>query len=330
MTQPTGTFSSYDAVGNREDLSDIIYDISPIDTPILSMIPKVKATNRVHEWQTDVLDQCSAANAAVEGDDAAGSTLTATVRPNNVCQIFTKVPIVTGTQESIEHAGRSSEINYQLAKEMKAIKRDMEGSITANVAKVTGDDTTARRMGGLAAWIGSNDAFATGSSGGSPASPVGADGTAARTDASTKAAFQEADFKTALALCYNAGADPTYVVLSGINKQVFSSFSGGMTRFDSAEDARLIATVDIYRSDFGTLAIIPDRWLGGASAANVPVRGRDVWILDPTMLALAELRPLFMQDLAVSGDSIKKQLLWEATLEVRNEKAHGLVADTTG
>lgn len=329
MTVPTNTFQTYQAIGNREDLSDIIYDISPIDVPILSMIPKVTATNRLHEWQTDALAAATAANFNVEGDDAAADAVVATVRPANYCQIFDKSLTVSGTQEKVEHAGRASEVNYQLAKQMKELKRDCESSITANVASAVGTSSVGRRLGGLPAWIGTNDAFATGSSGGSPASPVGANGTAARTDASTKAAFTELDFKAALLLAYNSGADPTYVVLSGTNKQVFSNFSGGMTRFDSAADARLIATVDIYRSDFGTLAIIPDRFLGGQSS-GLPVRGRDVWILDPTMLAWAELRPTFIQDLAKTGDSIKKQILLEATLEVRNEKAHALVADTNG
>lgn len=321
MTQYTGTFSSYDAIGVREDLSDMIWNIDPTETPIVSSIARVAATNRKHEWQTDVLASAVANNINIEGDDAPnGDSITPTVRIFNYTQILDKVVVITTSEEEMKKAGRGSEMDYQVANRLLELRRDLEMSVTANVAKVIGTDTVARRMGGLGAWVGTNDVFASGSTGGSPASPVGADGSAARTDASTTAAFNETDFKTALALCWTAGGNPNLVTLSATNKQIFSNFSGGATRFYRAESRELVATVDVYASDFGGLTIVPNRFQ----------RSRDVWILDPNLLAIAELHGVRQQDLAITGLARKKQIFHECTLEVRNEKGLAMVADTTG
>ncbi len=312
MTQPTETYDSYDAIGNREDLSDIIYNISPVDTPILSTIPKVSASNRVSEWQTDALADTSVAG-AIEGDDAAGDALVATVRLNNITHIVERTVVVSGSQEVIESAGRGSELDYQVAMKMREMKRSMEAIITDNNIKVTGDATTAREMAGMGAWVATNDVFPAGG-----ASPTVVTGLDARTDA-TQVPFTEDDFKTSLQLTFDSGGNPTMVSLGSFNKQRFSAFSGNATRFDKSEDAQLVATVDIYRSDFGRLKIVPNRFQ----------RSRDAWILDTDFWALAELRPMFSHDLAKTGDSLKRQMLWEATLHARNEAASGGVFDLT-
>ena len=157
MAQPTNTFDTYDSVGEREDLSDVIYSISPTDTPFLSSAAKTQATAVVHEWQTDALAAASSSNAVIEGDEATLDASVATVRLSNSSQIMDKTVVITGTQESVDKAGRASEIAYQIAKKAKELKRDMEATITGNIAEVAGNATTARKMGTLGSWVISND-----------------------------------------------------------------------------------------------------------------------------------------------------------------------------
>jgi hypothetical protein len=122
MTAPSGTFQTHQAIGNREDLTDAIYNLSPTETPFVTMAAKVKAKAVNHEWQTDEL-AAAASNANIEGDDSSTNTAVPTVRLNNYCQIFKKTIQVSGTQESVNKAGRDSEIAYQLMKRGKEIKR---------------------------------------------------------------------------------------------------------------------------------------------------------------------------------------------------------------
>ena len=157
MAQPTNTFDTYDSVGEREDLSDVIYSISPTDTPFLSSAAKTQATAVLHEWQTDSLEAASTSNAVIEGDEATSDASTATTRLSNSTQIMDKTVVITGTQESVDKAGRASELAYQIAKKAKELKRDMEAMLTTNNAEVEGNATTAREMGSLGAWVITND-----------------------------------------------------------------------------------------------------------------------------------------------------------------------------
>ncbi|HAI43769.1 MAG TPA: head protein, partial [Maribacter sp.] len=148
MAQVSGTFSTYDAVGIREDLTDIIYNISPTDTPFMSGIAKAKATGVTHEWQLDTLASAASDNAVIEGDTFSFSQPAATTRKSNTSQISTKTVLVSGTLEAVNKAGRNSEIAYQISKRSSELKRDMESSLTANNAPVTGNDSTARELAG--------------------------------------------------------------------------------------------------------------------------------------------------------------------------------------
>ncbi len=157
MTVPTNTYSRYGAIGVREDLADVIYDISPTDTPIMSSIGKARATQTAHEWQTDVLAAATFGNALIEGDDAAASSLAPTTRIGNFTQIVGKTVQVSGTLEAVDKAGRKSEKAYQLAKAASEIKRDIETIIMGNQAKTNGTATSgARKLGALLSWITTN------------------------------------------------------------------------------------------------------------------------------------------------------------------------------
>lgn len=312
MTQPADTFSTYDAIGNREDLADVIYDISPTETPFMSGVAHVPATATLHEWQTDALDPASSTNAVIEGDDATTTASTPSVRLGNRAQISDKVPRVTGTQRVVDSAGRGDEFDYQILKAGKALKRDMESSLLANNAAVVGDDTTARELAGIESWIATNDNFGAGG-----ASPTG-DGTDARTDG-TQRAFAEADLKTVLASCFDAGGDPDMVMVGSFNKQAMSAFSGNATRNTDSKDQKLVTAIKIYVSDFGDLQVQTNRFQ----------RTRTALVLEMDMWAMATLREFSQEKLAKTGDSDRVQIISEYTLESRNEAASGSVNDLT-
>ena len=311
MAQPTNTFDTYDSIGEREDLSDVIYNISPTDTPFLSSAAKTQATAVLHEWQTDSLAAAVTNNQVIEGDDATAEAISATTRLSNSCQIMDKVIAITGTQEAVDKAGRASEIAYQIAKKAKELKRDLEASLTSNNAEVTGSATAARVAGGLRSWVATNDVMGTsGTSGGA--------GNTAATNG-TQRAFTESLLKTVIKSVWNAGGNPTMIMVGPFNKQKLSGFTGNSTRFDAGADATLYTSVDVYASDFGQLQVVPNRFS----------RDRDAWVLDMDYWGVAFLRDFTMHELSKTGDSEKRQLLLEATLESRNEAASGCVADLT-
>ena len=308
MALETNAFTTYSAIGNVEDVSDIIYNVDPTETPFVSMIDRVKAINTLHEWQTDVLDAASATNAQLQGDAYSAASTTATVRKSNNTQISNKQPRVTGTQRAVKHYGRGDELEYQLVKAGKALKNDIESTLLANNTKVTGNSTTAPECAGYESWVESNE------SRGSGGSSAGS-GTAA-TDG-TQRAFTEAQLKTVLQSCWDNGGNPDCIIVGGFNKQTISAFSGNATRFDKSEDKKLYASVDVYVSDFGDLNIVPCRHGRARSALVVQ---KEYW-------ALAELRPIERVKVAKTGDSDAEVLQCEYTLEARNEKSSGIVAD---
>jgi hypothetical protein len=316
MALPTNTFATYEAIGNREDLSDVIYRIDPTDTPAMSGFEREKATAVNHEWQTQALASVDTSNAVLEGDDATTDAATPTVRLGNICQISDKVARVTGTQRAVDHAGRDDELEYQEMLKGLELKRDMESIIVGtNQAKVTGNDTTARKTASLLSWIKTNI-----SKGASGTDPSAADGTGTRTDG-TQRVFTEASLKSVLQSVWNSGGKPDTIMVGGFNKQVFSTFTGRATPIEDTKAKKIVASVDAYESDFGRLKIVPNRFQ----------RARDVLVLQMDMWALAYLngRRMVSIPLAKTGDSDRRQMLSEYALVSRNEKASGGVFDLT-
>jgi len=313
MAQPTNTFDTYDAVGIREDLQDVIYSISPTDTPFMSSAAREAVKNTLHEWQTDSLAAASTSNAVIEGDDATLDASSATTRVGNYTQIMDKTVVITGTQESVDKAGRASELAYQIAKKSKELKRDIEATLLANQAKVAGDASTARKFGSISSWIATNDNFA-----GDGSSPSPVDGSDARTDG-TQRALTEDQLKSVIKGTWNAGGSPSVIMVGPFNKQKISGFTGGSTRFDASEDKTLYTSIDVYSSDFGDLEVVPNRFS----------RDRDCFVLDMDYWSIGFLRDFTMHELSKTGDSEKRQLLTELTLISRNEGASGGVFDLT-
>jgi hypothetical protein len=312
------TYQTYTAIGQREDLANVIYNISPTDTPFMTSVGKTSATAVYHEWQKDSLAAVNTSNAVVEGATASDATLSPTTRIGNRTQISAKTVKVSGTLETVNKAGRKSEKAYQLAKASAEIKRDMEAILLSNQVASAGDATTARTLGGLQAWLNTN--YSGGTSG-----TAGASGTTARVTG-TDRAFTQAILNTVIQSAYVAGGSPTILMVTPAQKVVASTFAGIATRYKdipSNVQASIIAAADVFVSDFGTISIVPNRFIPNTDSDDV------AFLLDPEMASVAYLRPFQTNELAKTGDADVTQLLVEYTLEVKNEAAHGIIADLT-
>lgn len=316
MAMPVSSVSTYVAIGNREDLSDMIYRIDPTETPFVSGIDKAKASAVKHEWQTQALAAATATNIQLEGDDSTIDAFTPTVRLNNYCMISRKTAAVTGTQEAVDHAGRDDEMAYQETLKGLELKRDIETYLLSNNATSTGTSTVGRQAATVLSWIktNTNKNSATGD-------PSAADGTSLRTDAAATHAFTEAYLKDVLSKAWIQGGKPDTVMAGAFNKQQFSTFTGRASPTEDTRAKKITASVDAYESDFGQLKVVANRFQ----------RARDVLVLQMDMWAVAYLngRKMVSIPLGKTGDNTKKTILSEFTLEARNEKASGIIADLT-
>jgi hypothetical protein len=312
-------YNAYDAIGQREDLTDVIYDISPTETPFMSSIGKSKATAVYHEWQVDNLAAATTNNAAVEGADASDATLTPTTRLGNYTQILQKTIKVSGTLDTVNKAGRKSEKAYQLAKASQELKRDLETILLSNQGRSTGtSNSSARKMASLLSWIKTNSSIG---SGGADPTTIGV---STRTDGTART-FTEQLLKDVVAEVFTSGGVPKILMVGATGKQKVSTFTGlSAYRYNvnaggggAQGQATIIGAADVYLSDFGTMSVVPNRFM----------RTRDALVLDPEYAAIAYLRPFMTNELAKAGDADKTQILVECTLEVKNEAAHGIVAD---
>ena len=295
MTVPTNTRQTYGAVGIREDLSNIIYNISPEDTPFMSGIGKSSCDNTYFEWQIDALSD-PVANRQVEGDDASALAVEEPDRVGNYTQISSKAVRSSGTAEAVDFAGRKSTQAYQMAKRAKELKLDMESMLLAAAqAPSAGTSTTARATGSVGTWITSNVV------------------------ASAGGVVSEDDIKEVMELCWEAGASPKVLMCDGVIKQAISALSQSVSELRTAANdkspAYVVAAVDIYVSDFGNLQIVPNRLMPAETA----------YFLDYEFWDIAYLRPFMTHDIARTGDSIAQMLVVEYGLRAKNEAANGKV-----
>jgi hypothetical protein len=312
MAQPTNLYDTYDTTGIREDLTDVIYNISPEDTPILSAIPRTAAKSTKHEWQLDAL-AAPAANKVIEGDDATVDAMTATTRAFNYTQISDKVIALSGTQSAVDAAGRADEMAYQIAKKSKELKKDMEFALIKEQVQAIGSATVARALGSIGTWIATNGDAGTG---GSLSTGSGTDAPNSGTDRD----LTETILKTVIQEVYTSGGDLDLLVVPPSVKQVISGFNANTTRFGPAEQRVEYAAIDVYSSDFGDIQVVPNRVMATTD-------DKVCFLLQSDMAATAYLREFQVSDLSKTGDSEKKQLLCEYTLEMRNEAAHGIILD---
>jgi len=288
------TVTTYSAVGNKEDVSDIITNITPTETPLYSMFGKTKAKATYHEWLEDELN-APGSNAQVEGANYPDATSTTRSRKGNYTQIFAKTAKVTATQEAVAKYGIKSELAYQMANRMKEIAKDVEYAIINNTSKVAGDASTARQMGGIQAFVTTN---------------VDDNGGTARD-------LTEDLLNDGIQSAWQAGGDPNVVVVCGKHKRTISGFTAGATKYLEAEDKRLVAAIDVYESDFGVVRIIPHRYM----LTDM------LFILDTNYWKTAYLRPFKVKDIPPTGDYVAKVIIGELTLEARAEKANAIIKD---
>jgi len=302
----------------REDLSDIIYNIAPLDTPFMSGCGKSTADNTYFEWQTDTI-AAGSSNQQIEGDDASADARAVPTRVGNYTQISRYVVQTTGTNEAVNNAGFKSAQAYQLAKKAKQLKRDMEYQLTRNEAQNGGAAGTARKTGGLSTWLATNWVSGNPSSG-SPA--AGGSGTSAPTDATATASITEAMLKEVIKDTYDEGGEPDMIMCKPAIKQAISDLAHSVSELRTSADkvapAHVVAAVDVYVSDFGTFQIVPSR---------NQFRDQDLFVLDMDFFEVAYLRPFKTETLAKTGDSIQQMLLVEYGLKVNNEKSSGFLAD---
>lgn len=311
MAQPANTFDTYDSVGIREDLSNVIHNISPEETPFYSKAAKKAAKNTLVEWQTDSL-RASAVNAHIEGDATTAEARAATTRLGNYTQIFKNAVVVSDSDDNVDNAGRAKEIAYQTLKIAKEQKLDIEKALFANNARAAGNSTTARELAGAPAWLTTNTVAGAGG-----ADPTG-DGTDARTDG-TQAAFSQDNFDTVMQSIWVAGGKPDTVYLSAFQMNVALGFTGNNNQRSSVQagDERVVKSLAVYVTPWGSVEFMPSR----------ENRSRDVFIMQDNMWEVASLRGTKNVALAKTGDNTTRQVVTELTLCAKNEASCGIIAD---
>jgi hypothetical protein len=323
MAIVTNTLTRYDGYrAVREDLADVIYNIAPVDVPMMSNIGRENVKNTYFEWQIDNLASAVTTNAQLEGDDVASTSdaRTATNRVANYTQISRKLVQTSGTIEAVDKAGMRSYLAYELAKASSELKRDMEATITSNNAAVAGNNTTARQTAGLGAWLRTN-VVKNGSTDPSMSSTNDGFPQTART-LGTQITFTEAMLKSAIQKVWTQGGDPKVLMTGPFNKTVASTFTGiAQIRYNvgDVEPAAIIGAADVYLSDFGEVRIVPNRFQPE----------RQAYVLDPEYASIGYLRNFRTEVLAKTGDAEKRMIVVEYGLKVRTEKSHAIIADLT-
>lgn len=287
---------TYDAIGNREDLLDIITNISPTDTPFLSRFGKVKANATYHEWLTDSL-ATAAENKAIEGADYSFSKPASRTRLGNWTQIHVTPVEVSDTQRSVDSAGLEDEFAYQMAKAMKEHARDIEYGLVNGTGN-SGTSGAARELKGVLAWVTTNVETGTG---------TGAED------------LTENMFNNLLQSIWAQGGMPDYAYANGYQKRQISAFTAGNTRNVDADEKEVVRGVDVYDSDFGRIKIVPHRYM---TATIVAVLQNDLW-------KVGTLRPTEKVDVAKVGSATRAVIETELTLESRQEAGSGQITGLT-
>ena len=318
MGVSANTNETYDVSTIREDIQDALVSITPTETIFMSTIGTRNVDNTFFEWGEVDLAATSTSNRVIEGEAAPGNdAATNAVRKGNYTQISDKVVEVSATAEAVNGVGDAQTVAEQVAYKLKELKRDMEAMLLDNVEASAGASGTARQTAGLPAFLITNSDRGTGgadpttSGSGSAGYP-----NAAATDG-TQRAITETILKSVIKSCWDEGAEPSVVLCGSSQKQTISGFTGNATRYKEAEDAKLMAAIDVYVSDFGEVQIVPSRH----------IRSRDVFVLDPNYAAVAYLQTAKQEPLAKTGHSERRLISVEYGLQVTSEKAHGVAAD---
>lgn len=331
MAVAANTVETYDNSVIREDLQQAYSMISPEEVPFQQAIGRKSVDSTLFEWPVVDLADPDPTNRVIEGDDAPGTDAgTLAVRLQNYTQISDKVVSVSHTSEAVDAAAENVQrMAKQITLKLKELKRDVEIMLLDNTAAVPGSSGAARTTAGLPAFLRTNTVRTA--AGADPTLSGGTEGypNAAATPGTTPASLTEDNFRDVIQLCWEAGAEPTIALVNAGNKRVITeTFTGVSTRYKDATDKRLVSAIDIYTSDFGELTVVPTRFMRTNNPAGANT-SYNVFILDPNFARLCTLEGPRQKPLSESGHS-KKRLIWmEYGLQVDNEAAHGVIADTT-
>jgi len=314
MAQATNSFATFNSSRVREQLMDKIWNVSVSETPTLALIGKEKVDGPYVEWLTDSF-AAGAANKVEQGNIPTIAATSDVVRYGNRTQISEKSGAITATQDRVEKAGESSEYDRQVSKKMVELKKDVEFGVLQNTTAVTAASGVAPQARGLIGFIATN-----GSRGSGGAAPNAVTNTAP-TDGTTRA-LTETLLKDTMKLMFDNGApdmDNIYALIPSAQRSTFDTFLASQTRFDKAEDKTLTATLEVYIGPFGRVKAVNARHM----------RSREVILLNKDYASLGVLRPMRDKELAPRGDAREFMVNTEWTLLVKNEKAHGIIADLT-
>ena len=323
MAIPANTRETYGGVVIREDLSNIIYNISPMDTPFITGAGRGTASNTLFEWQKDEL-AAAAANQKKEGDDPVSLAVAEPTKLQNYTQISEKAVQTSGTAEAVDWAGRKSSQAYQLAKRAKEIKRDMEFMLTGEDTATVGSSGVARKTGALNSWMGDSVAADSNIIDGSNATPAAIAGTGVGTAVTSPSTTDKVLTMGMVNLCveqiWKAGGSPDVLMCRSDLKVKMSSLAGSVvadivSNHDKASPAAAINSVDVIVTDFGTFKIVPNRFC----LAN------QLYLLDFDYWSVDYLRPFQTESLAKTGDSVKQMMIAEYGLRGKNGQASGTV-----
>jgi len=328
MAQASNTFETYDAVGNREELADRIYMITPEKTPFLSLVGRKGVDSTHPEWQTDTLASPDLDNNQPEGNDWSYDAITPTTRVGNYTQISEKSLLVSRTQDKTSKAGRKSELAREVVKKGNELKIDMETILLSNQAASagSGNGATNRKAAGLRAWLATNDDLGSGGSSGSFSN--GIQGAATN---GTQRAFTKTILDSIILSQANAGGEANILMLSNYVKTVFSAILDDanvvpLRKEVKSGQATIVAAADAYLSDFGLITVVPNVQMTRAGATVA----RNAFLIDPAMVKVGIFDDIQIHKPAKTGDAEKRVLNVEYTLLVNNEAAHAVAADLYG
>lgn len=331
MAVRANSVETYEVSTLREDLSEAYSMISPEECPFQNMCGSRSVSQKQFDWTVVSLQEPSSSNRVLEGDvDVGNDAPTLAARIYNICQISDKVAEVShSTQASDGAANNIQRLDIQVAMKMKEMKRDIEVMLLSNVPSILGADAVARQTAGFPAFLRTNADITAGAVAPTLSGTTEGYPDTGWTDATAVRLFAESDFNDVLEACWQAGAEPSVMMLNGGNKRrVSSAFTGYSTRYKDAVDRTLSASIDFYDSDFGDITIVPNRFQPTLNAATDD-DNYAVYIIDPEYIKIAELDPVQRKPLAETGHSIRALVWREYGLQVDNEAAHGIIPDTS-
>lgn len=324
MTATVAATKAYDITGGtsvtREDLENMIYDISPMETVFLSRIAgRGTAQSTTHEWLTDSL-VAAAKNAAVEGDAHSPVARTMPARLKNYTQISRKDIEVTGTAIAVNNAGMASLFAYNTSQASLEIKRDMEYGLLSDEPASAGTSVSGRVSAGAEAWIYTPNHISVNQTTATTTAPASGFATSPVTDGSATA-FTETGLKSMLQQAWSSGGRTDIILCGPGLYNTISGFTGLATRFrsvNSGEQADIVGAADVYVSAFGSHKIMLSRYC----------RSTTVFCLDKSAWSVNYLRPFQVVPVAKVGDAERNMILAEYTLVCKkplaNTKATGM------